>query len=74
MWDTALGKPRLKEGTLPRHMVGWGCQFRQTAEPGRDKESYSMAREGFSDAGVAAIAKVHIKVKVIETNGEHKSR
>lgn len=31
-------------------------------------------REGFSDPGAAAIAKVHIKVKAIEANGKYKPR
>ena len=33
-----------------------------------------MVREGFSDPGAAAIAKVHIKIKAIETNGKHRPR
>lgn len=33
-----------------------------------------MAREGFSHPGAVATAKVHVKVKVIETNGKQKPR
>lgn len=72
VWDTTPGRHGLKEGTPPGYLSGWECQSGQRAEPGRDKESYNVAREGFSDPGAATIAKVHIKVKAIETNGKHK--
>lgn len=74
VWDGPPGKPRLKEGTPPGYMSGWECEPRQKAEPGRDKESCNVVREGFSDSGAVAIAKVHAKVKAIETNGKHKPR
>lgn len=64
--DAPLGKPGLKEGTPPGYVSCWECQPRQRAEPGRDKESCNVAREGFSDPGAAAIAKVHVKVKAID--------
>lgn len=59
---------------MPGYVLGWKFQPRQRAEPGRDKARCNVSREGFSDPGAVAIAKVHIKVKVTETNRKNKPR
>lgn len=52
-----------------RVLVGLGV-----SGPGRDKERCNVVKEGSLDPGTVAIAKVHVKVKMRETNRKHKPR